>query len=409
MRFNLRLLFLALFVLFFLVAILGGLLWANLNFVRSVPGGGDFYVLWKGGQNFILSAAAPYQDLTKSLQGLVFGAGARPAGETLRRLSLPLYVLLVFSPFIMIRDALLARAAWMVFLEVELIGLVFLAVELLHWKPGRLYITLLVLFGVFWAPAVVSLYSGSAIIFQAVLVIGALRALEFGADELAGALLALTWFNLEAVAPVVILILFWTLLSRRLRVWAGFLLATVILVGFSVFFSTTWLLAYLGAVLANWNSNAAPTTYSLFTAWLPGIGLRIAQGVTLAALLILIAEWRAVRGKDLRWLLWTASLTIAVTPLLGMPFIPAWLVLSFPGLLLVLAIMEQRWGTFGRWSALALFCVVFFGLWAAFRANVGSVFVVFYPLMLIFLLYWVRWWAVRPPRLWADIISDMGK
>jgi hypothetical protein len=124
---------------------------------------------------------------------------------------------------------------------------------------------------------------------------------------------------------------------------------------------------------------------------------------------MLIAEWRAVRGKDLRWLLWTASLTVAATPLLGMPFVPIWLVLTFPALLLVLATMEQRWGTFGRWSAVALLCMAFFGLWVAFRDNIGSVFVLFYPAGLILLLYWVRWWAVRPPRLWADIISDMGK
>jgi hypothetical protein len=136
--------------------------------------------------------------------------------------------------------------------------------------------------------------------------------------------------------------------------------------------------------------------------------MRLAQGLTLAVALVLIAEWRAVRGKDLRWLLWTASLTIAAAPLLGPPFDPAWLVLSLPVLLLVLSIMEQRWGAFGRWSAATLFTVVFFGLWAALRGSIGSVFVLFFPAMLIFLLYWVRWWAIRPPRLWADIVSDMG-
>ncbi len=408
MRFNLRLIFAAIFILFFAVALTGGLLWANLNFVHKVPGGADFFVLWKSSQNFLLKGAEPYRDLTRELQKLVFGHTAR-IGESLKRLSLPLYLLPIFFPFAMIRDAALARAVWMVFLEIGLFRLVFLVIQLIHWKPGRLYTILLILFGVFWAPTLVSLFSGNPIIFQAVLIFEAIRAIEFRLDESVGVLLALAWFNLEAVGLLIILILFWAWTAGRLRIWVGFLMTTVILIVFSAIFNSSWLLPFLGALLANWRANPNPTTYSLFQSWLPGVGLRLAQGLTLAVALMLIAEWRAVRGKDLRWLLWTASLTIAATPLLGMPFAPASLVLSLPVLLLLLSIMEQRWGAFGRWSAVALFTAVFFGLWAAFRDNIGSVFVLFFPAGLIFLLYWVRWWAVRPPRLWADIIADMGE
>lgn len=408
MRFNLRLIFVALFILFFIAALMGGLLWANLNFVHRVPGGADFFVLWKSGQEFLLQGNIPYQDLTRELQGLVYGHAA-PRGESLPRLSLPLYLLLVFSPFALVRDAWLARAIWMAFLEIELFGLVFLLIQLVHWKPGRLYIVLLMLFGVFWAPAAISLFSGNTIIFQAILIFGALRAIEFGFDELAGALLALAWFNLEAVGLLIILVLFWTWTVQRLRVSGGFLMTTIILAGISIFFNASWLFPFLGAILTNWRLNPNPSTFSLFEGWLPGVGIRLAQGLTLVVGLALIAEWRAVRGKDLRWLLWTASLTVAATPLLGMPFAPAWLVLTLPVLLLILSIMEQRWGTFGRWSAVALFSLVFFGLWAALRGGIGSVFVLFFPLLLIFLLYWVRWWAIRQPRLWADIISDMGR
>jgi hypothetical protein len=407
MHFNPRLIFLALFFLFFVVALTGGLLWANLNFVQRVPGGGEFFVLWKSGQNFLLRGDVPYQDLTRQLQDFVYGQTA-PPGEALPRLSMPIYLLLIFSPFAIIQDPLLARAVWMVFLEILLFGLVLLVIQLTRWKPGRVYIILLMLFGVFWAPAVASLFSGSTIIFQAMLVFGAVRAIEFRSDELAGALIALAWFHLEAVGLLIILILFWALTTNRLRIWAGFLMITLVLAGISIFFSGNWLFPFLGALLTNWRSNPNPSTFSLLEGWFPGVGIRLAQGLTLAAALILIAEWRAVRGKDVRWLLWTASLTIAVTPLLGLPFAPAWLALSLPVLLLVLSIMEQRWGAFGRWSAVALFTAIFFGLWAALQGSVGSVFVLFFPAMLIFLLYWVRWWAIRPPRLWADIISDIG-
>src|SRR4051812_20107879 len=98
MRFNLRLIFLTLFIIFFIIALTGGLLWANLNFVHKVPGGADFFVLWKGGQTFLQQGSMPYQDLTRQLQNLVYGHAAK-ASEMLPHLSLPLYILLIFFPF----------------------------------------------------------------------------------------------------------------------------------------------------------------------------------------------------------------------------------------------------------------------------------------------------------------------
>jgi hypothetical protein len=256
---------------------------------------------------------------------------------------------------------------------------------------------------------VASLLSGTLIIFQAVLLLGAIRATEFGADEIAGALMSLAWFNLEAMGLPIILILFWTLTRRRWRVTAGFFMATLILIGLSILFNTTWILPFMASILANWRDNPYPSTYSLLESWLPGVGIRLAQVLTVIIAFIILMEWRAVRGKDVRWLVWTLSFTAALTPLLGVPFSPQWLVLSLPALLVVLSIMDQRWGPFGRWSAVALFLVVFFGLWNAFLVGNTTAFIFLFPALLVFLLYWVRWWAVSSPRLWADVIADVGK
>ena len=71
--------------------------------------------------------------------------------------------------------------------------------------------------------------------------------------------------------------------------------------------------------------------------------------------------------------------------------------------------MDQRWGPFGRWSAIALFLLTFLGLWNAFLFSNNAAFIFLFPALLVFLLYWVRWWAVSSPRLWADVIADVGK
>jgi len=79
-----------------------------------------------------------------------------------------------------------------------------------------------------------------------------------------------------------------------------------------------------------------------------------------------------------------------------------------PGVLLVASVMSQRWGLFGLFGAIITLAVVFIGLWTAQLNGLTSVFVLFYPLSLTLLLYWVRWGAVRPPRMWADELARRG-
>lgn len=405
---NLRITILTITGFFVFVAIAGGLLWANLNFVQKMPGGSNFYVLWQGTRNFSVQGNLPYADVTKQIERYVYGVGAKPH-PSLRLFDLPLYLVLFYFPFALIQDPFWARAIWMVFLQFELFGLVLLTFQLIRWRPSWPYLLILTLFGVFWAPAVVSLFTGTLIIFQAVLLLGAIRAIEFNADEIAGALLALTWFNIEVMGLPILLIMFWGLTHRRWRVAAGFLMATLLLIGLSILFNTTWIFPFMAAVVGNWRDNPFPSTYSLLESWLPGVGIRLAQVLTVVIAFIVLMEWRAARGKEVRWLVWTVSFTAAITPLLGVPFSPQWLVLSLPALWVVLSIMDQRWGPFGRWSAVVLFLAVFFGLWQAFLTGGNAAFIFLFPSLLVFLLYWVRWWAVSAPRLWADVISDLAK
>lgn len=405
---NLRLTILTITGFFIIAAIAWGLWWANMNFVRRNPGGGDFYVLWQGTRNFSVEGSLPYNDLTAQIEDYVYGFNPTTR-EPLRLFSLPLYLVLFYIPIALIQDPLMARAVWMVFLQFQLLGLVLLTFQLIRWRPTWPYLIILYLFGIFWAPAVASLFSGTLIIFQAVLLWGAIRAIEFNADEIAGALMTLAWFNLETMALPIILVMLWGLTHRRWRIAAGFFMATLLLIGLSILFNTSWVFPFLGALVANWRDTPYPSTYSLLESWLPGVGIRLAQVLTVVIAFIILMEWRAARGKDVRWLVWTVSFTAAITPLLGVPFSPQWLVLSLPALLVVLSIMDQRWGPFGRWSAVALFLVVFFGLWRAFLVNDNTSFIFLFPMMLVFLLYWVRWWAVSAPRLWADVIAEVGK
>lgn len=252
------------------------------------------------------------------------------------------------------------------------------------------------------------LLSGNSIVLQAFLLFGALRAIELEADELGGAMAALALVNIEATGLVFIMLLIWVFSSQRWRILYGFGMTFAVLVGISFVLLSSWILPFLGAVLGNWRADALPSTFSLFEGWFPGIGMRLAQILAVGALTIVFLEWRSVRQQDVRWLFWTTSLTVAVTPLLGFPTIPSWLVLTLPGVLLVVSVMVQRWGLLGIGSAILVTAGLFFGLWSAQMSGTTAIFTLLYPLILTLLLYWVRWWAVRPPRMWADEIAIRG-
>ncbi len=397
---------LTLFALFLAVDLVGGLVWANLNFTQRFSGGQDFIGVWKGAQNFLMQGVTPYGELTTlNVETLVYGHEAH-AGQAPMRVNEPFHIVLLFIPLGAVQDLTLARAIWMVLLEIALAGLVWVAVSLSQWQPKAIPLILLLLFGLLWAPGLSSLLRGDVIIVQTLLIFGALRALDSGIDELAGAFLFLALFQVEATGLLVLLLFFWTTLQRRWRVWGGFLMLLVVFLGIGLVLLPAWPLQYLRAVMIDWLGSTSPTSYQLFESWFPGLGLRFAQMLTIGGVLLLLVEWVAAREKDVRSLFWTLALTAVVTPLLGLPYQSNWLVLSVPAIVLVLSIMSERWGGFGRWLALLLLV----GLFISFL-SLGAhpaIFLLAFPLGMIVLLYWVRWWAVRRPRLWVDTLTRIG-
>jgi hypothetical protein len=406
MRNSIRVISLILFMAFFVLAVGGGLFWANLNFTRRAPGGADFVVLWKSAQNYMLQGITPYgQDTARDVQRIIYGRPAR-RGENPYLANVPFHLLLFFFLIGWIRDLAIARSIWMILLEVAAIGTMMVSMLLSRWKPAWPYLILLLLFSLFWMPSVSTIISGGLILLQALLLFGAVRAIEQDADELAGALAAISLINVEAVGLVLLLLAVWAFSARRWRIFAGFLMTSTLLLVLSFLIFPAWFLPFAGTVLATWRLDLLPSPFNLFNDWLPGIGTRLAQILRGVVVTVLVVEWVAARRKDTHWLFWTACLTAALTPLVGFGFAPGWVTFSMPGLVLALSVMDRRWGVFGRLLALLVLLLVFFGLWAAQIAEVVPVFILVYPIILAVILYWVRWWAIRPPRLWMDLISQ---
>jgi hypothetical protein len=107
---------------------------------------------------------------------------------------------------------------------------------------------------------------------------------------------------------------------------------------------------------------------------------------------------------------WVAFLTLAVNPMLGFAIFPSNHVVFIPAFVLVVALAWERWVKSRMLvSALLLTIVLLFsfglyyyqGLFTAMSLY-SDLLRILPPVLTTIGLYWMRWWAIRPPRIWAD-------
>lgn len=393
------------------LAILGGLVWANTLYARDNPGEKDFFIPWLAARTFLRYGDSPYGDSAAERAQLVYYGRLAAESDDPLRLSIPFPVGLIYFPFALVTDYALARSLWMTCLEIAMVALAFLSLRLTGWKPVRSLLPGLLIFSVLWVYGFLPLTGNRAVIFVALAVVGLLLALREGRDELAGALLVVPFFKPDITGLLVLLILWWAIYNRRGRILAGFLMTLAILLAISFFILPNWFMPFIGGLISHLHYHPGLTPGGILASWWPAVGPRLGWALSGLLLVVLIIEWRNLRRKDFRHLLWTTSLTLAVTPLLGIPVVPQDYVPLFFPLILFLSIMNERWSRPRRWGVggFALLAT-FFGFWlitaglflgedlSALTAVLDLVF----PAFLVLGLYWMRWWAVRPPRTWSD-------
>jgi hypothetical protein len=399
------------FLGFLAIATLGGLMWANTLHARDNPTEKDFLVPWLAARTFLQYGDNPYSEPATQRAQVVYYGHLAAEGQDPLRLSIPFPVELFYFPFAFITEYAIAFGLWMTCLEIALVALAFLSLRLTAWKPPRILLTILLIFSVLWIYGLLPLISGRAVIFVALAVVGLLLAMRDGQDELAGALLVIPCFKPDFAGLLVFFIIWWAIYHHRGRILAGFLMALTILLAFSFFILSDWFMPFLNGMISHISYHPGLTPGRIFTSWWPVVGPRLGWVLTGIMLVVLFIEWRDTRRKDFRHLLWTTCITLAVTPLLGIPVIPQDYVLLFIPLILFLSILNERWSRPGRWGVAGIILPAnFFGLWlitASLFITGDSTALIYvltlvFPVLLMIGLYWMRWWAVRPPRTWSD-------
>jgi len=173
-----------------------------------------------------------------------------------------------------------------------------------------------------------------------------------------------------------------------------------------------WIIPFLRAAFNNLRVDFGFNVHSIFVHFWPSQGGTIAWIFIAALVVILGFEWTSARSGDDRRFYWAACLSLAAAPLLGFRTEMEHLSVLIIPLALIFSIVYERWRKFGSILTILLVLVVFILPWTIYLVmldNFGiiakDILFLFNPVCTIIGLYWIRWWAIRPPRVWSDLAN----
>jgi hypothetical protein len=360
----------------FLPAILGiiglGLLfYANLSFVEASPGGNDFLVHWVGGR-YILHGKDPYsEDAAREIQTRVYG---RPAmeGEHQLRVAYPYYGELLFLPLALIEKYSVARAIWMVLLEVAQMGLALTALAVFGilrtwWKEA-----VFLLFSLSWYFGARALINGNAVILVGLwMVLSAWLVRENKSNILAGILLALATIKPQVAFWPVLFLLLLSFQWRRYRFLLGFFGAMAVFFLLSFVLLPAWIQEFAGEIIRYPSYNPPYTPAAILGNGFGGIGLALGWGISILALIgLAIILWKSVKLKGGTELMMLVGLVMTLSFFSGIPNDPgneAILILPIAGVFIV---EWKRSKTIRIIQWMVFLALVWIGLWGFFLMTI---------------------------------------
>lgn len=409
-----------------LLIVLAALLALNLYLARTLPGGEWLYQRWSGARTFLGSSVSPDEIYgstpAQDVQQIVYGRNAF-ADEYRYVLNDPFYVVLFYVPLVILPNIVNAiwgagvgfevvRAVWMLLAMIALVFVVLFSFRLAEWEPPRWLFVALMASGLFSLFSLIAWITASPVIFLTFLYLSILLALRSFSDELAGALLCLVAYQWEVSALFFVFILIFVIANRRWGVLAGFGMSLLILLIVSFLIYPGWGLPYIRAVISGLLQGTRINAGSILAEWFPQIRFSLGGILAVVTVGMVIIESIGAIQAPFRRVLWVACLALAATPLTGLAIFPANFVVLLPSLILVVALVWERWL---RRRFLAVSLIIIVALAVPFALYLQTVFVyaplytqilsVLPPVATILALYWMRWWVIHSPRTWADQIG----
>ncbi len=396
-------------VIVLFIGILVGLVWGNYRFAGNNISGEGFLVQWISIHAFVTGGESPYSDpVTAQIQKNVVTEYSFAPGNPPRYTS-PLYTGAVVFPFALIGDKALAHGLWLTLQLAAVFIIIIVGLILTAWKPAWYIFLVISVITIFSYHVVIPWLDGGMSIWATLFLALALLAIQQNRNEVAGILLALSAIQPQMVILPVIFTLVWAGSQRKRILIFWFFIALVFMSVVGLFLVPDWIFQYL-RILIKFTQNFPPGSpgYLFKNNW-PGLGKQLGWLISAILAIILLVEWWLALKKEFHWFLWTVCLTMVISQWIGIPPIPANLIGLILPLILISAMLTERWPHGGDWAAVLLCVLLFIWEWALFWLDItGSQpgmqlnLIIPLPLVLLIGLYWVRWWAIKPRKLLVE-------
>ena len=215
-----------------------GLFFANYFYAKNYPGGKYFQTQWVATRAAIVDQENPYAESV--LYKIQTNAYGRPAmsGEYEFRFAYPFFTLAIFLPFGLIKNLVVARAMWMMFLEIMVILIYWLSCNLGNWKPNLRTNILLFSFFVTFYYTLRAVIDGNLIIVTTLLLIASLIFIRDHHDEAAGILLLGLTFEIQYTFIILVIVIWYALIHKRTKI-IGYFLGSLIILNWIFILSST--------------------------------------------------------------------------------------------------------------------------------------------------------------------------
>ena len=394
------------------IVFIAALLALNIHLARIYKGGEWLFLRWSAARAVLFQNVEPYgATLAHRVQLRAYGREAY-LNEYPFALNDPFYVVLLYVPLAQFSDFTIAHGIWMLFAQAAIVGIILLSIRFSEWEPPFWMVLLLIGFGLFNAFSLESFLSASPTIFLTFIYLAILLALQNGVDELAGALLFLVAYQWEIGALYFLLILMLVFANRRWNVLVGFIMSLIIMVIVSILMDSRWIIDYVRAVLFDWSRQLDYTMGTTLAYIFPNLEFSLGRWLTLFAGALFFVEALRAMYEHFRRIAWVAFLALALNPMIGFAIFPTNHVVLLPAIVLVAALVWERWTGWRVFLTILLLTAIFLvshNLYlqasTARERLYSDLLKILPPILTTLGLYWMRWWAIRPPRIWADQIG----
>jgi hypothetical protein len=376
----------------------------------------SFYASWYGFRAFLGEGLNPYGDemRTRTLQSSE--ALGIQLSETDSYLQAPLFGIVVYLPFLLIREFGVAYIWWLTLLEVSAVFIAITGVSFIkkNLKSHAAYVLVTIMMMLVSLAFYHDLFSGSPAIFAFLLLFLGVKSLQNGGDELAGVLLSLlTIFPFLGWISMVF-ILVWTIRQKRPKV-IGWFLGSLVLFGFAVaLLEPQWLILYLRMWVEYFSAIQVESIYQLLSSVFPATFL-LPGFLTGALAVILLLEWALAGKKEFLLFYWTFHLTLLLEALLTVNVDVINLIFVPISLIFLAVLWEDRWNKKGVIVSV-IFSAIVLGLPWLLDSLLGErgpiqhlVIVSVTSFLLLIDLYWIRWWLTRNVLLWHSSVYSLDQ